>query len=57
MGLSQRLDLIGLIVNAMNSSEATELRDLYATGAGNSFGLVSSRVAPFQAELILRLRN
>jgi hypothetical protein len=52
-----RMELIFLIVNLFNSTDATALRDLYTAGANNSFGLVSSRQAPFQAELTFRVRN
>lgn len=52
-----RIEIIALIVNATNSTQATALSDTYSPGATNRFGTATSRAAPFQAELILRVRN
>ncbi len=52
-----RIELIGLVVNALNSTTPTALTDAYTPGATNRFGTAVSRVAPLQGELIVRVRN
>ncbi len=52
-----RMELVGLIVNALNSTTPTGITDSYNAGATNRFGTATGRAAPFQAELILRVRN
>lgn len=56
LGWDERLELIGLVVNVLNNTEATSLRDVFVPGSG-TFGNVSGRVPPLQAELMIRLRN
>ncbi len=52
-----RIELVALVVNAFNSTEATGYSDTFAPGATNRFGTATGRPAAFQAELILRVRN
>ncbi len=52
-----RIELVGLLVNALNSTDATTLSDTFSNGATNRFGTALFRQAPLQAELILRVRN
>ncbi len=52
-----RVELIGLLVNALNSTEAFALSDTYTAGAANRFGTATGRQAPLQAQLVFRVRN
>ncbi len=52
-----RIDIAALIVNAFNSTEAFSLSDTYSAGTANRFGTATGRQAPFQAQLVLRVRN
>ena len=52
-----RIEIIALVVNALNSITPTSLTDAYTPGATNRFGAAVSRAAPLQGELILRVRN
>lgn len=52
----ERLELIGLIVNALNTTETQSITDQYAS-RNSRFGLTSFRQNPLQGELILRVRN
>ena len=57
IGLKQtKLEIIGLLVNVLNSSEVTAVSDQYAL-KNSRYGLALSRQAPLQAELLLRVRN
>src|SRR5262249_40189285 len=52
----QRLELVMLVVNVFNNSDATALFDQYSA-TSNRFGTVVTRNGPLQGELILRVRN
>jgi hypothetical protein len=52
-----RMEIIALVVNATNSTQATFLSDVYNPGGTNRFGTATGRAAPLQGELILRVRN
>lgn len=52
-----RVELIALVVNALNSTTPTALTDAYTPGATNRFGMAVSRAAPLQGQLVLRVRN
>lgn len=57
LGLERtRLELAGLVVNALNSTDPFSLSDSWST-PNNRFGTVSTRQSPLQGELILRVRN
>ena len=53
---TQRIELVGFIVNVLNNEDPTSFVDSWAV-KNNRFGLASFRQAPFQAELIIRVRN
>jgi Carboxypeptidase regulatory-like domain len=54
--LKQRAELVLLVVNALNSSQATNYIDSYSTRL-NRVGFANSYLSPLQAEFILRVRN
>ena len=54
--LSQKIELIGMVVNALNNVDATSLFDGYSA-RNNRFGMVSSRSSPMQGQIIVRVRN
>ena len=57
IGLRQtKIEIAALVVNLLNSVEATSLSDSFAV-KNSRFGLAQGRQAPLQGELILRVRN
>lgn len=52
----QRIELVGFIVNMLNNEDPTSFVDSWAA-RNNRFGLAAFRNAPFQAEIIVRVRN
>ena len=53
---TQRVELVGFIVNVLNNEDPVTLTDSWAV-KNNRFGLASFRNSPFQAEIIIRVRN
>ena len=53
---TQRIELVGFIVNVLNNEDPTSFVDSWAV-KNNRFGLAAFRNSPFQAELIIRVRN
>ena len=51
-----KMELVGLLVNALNASGAVSLQD-YWSDTNNKFGTAFSYRSPLQAELMLRVRN
>ena len=58
LGLSQKIELVGLVVNALDDTSATQLTDAWSdTPAKNRFGTALFQDSPLQGELLLRVRN
>ena len=54
---AQKMEMVLMVVNALNNYDATSYADRYSKSSSNRFGMILGRMSPLQAQLTLRVRN